>query len=200
MVRTLHLGLHPPPLTVHYPVIRIVPSVDSAALNSFLTQLPEHSHLLFTSQVAAKLLFHHSPSHLPPHLIAIGHATAQTLTALGHPPHHIATDATSEGVIALLDQLSPTGLAWPHSARSRPVISHYCQQKGLPLLACSLYTTVNQQPGPPPDLNAFDAITFTSPSTVDGFFAIWTEIPNHLTINIIGSITQKYLDQRQRRL
>jgi uroporphyrinogen-III synthase len=59
--------------------------------------------------------------------------------------------------------------------------------------AIDLYDPIFQAPLPIPNLDEFDEIVFTSPSTVRAFLAIYGEIPKDKIIAPIGPITKMSL-------
>lgn len=119
--------------------------------------------------------------------IAVGQKTAE---ALGRPCL-VAEEETAEGVIKILKTLNDPYVLYPHSARSRSVISEYLTDiRHKEIIA---YDTVSQVPFDPPPLDPFDEIFFTSPSTVDAFLEIYGALPDKQLI-AQGEITRKHLD------
>jgi len=204
MKKLLHLGLRPPNPepgweVVHYPVIKIAPHPH---LQCELAQLSYFTHIILTSQTTVEVLHQQD---LVPHLvhlpaIVVGAATAQAAKEAGWEKVHTAKDPTAEGVAAELPKhLSPKDYVfWPHARRARPVLKDFLDAQGISYHHCTAYDTHLQEPGPPPDLSAFHALHFTSPSTVDGFFALYTTLPTHLDVRCIGPITSNYLEQQVR--
>jgi uroporphyrinogen-III synthase len=105
---------------------------------------------------------------------------------------------TAEGLIQLLDTMDLTQafVLWPHSALSRPVLYDYFQERKVKLHHPVLYDTETAKPKELVDLQQFDEVFFTSPSTVDAFFEIYGKPPLHLKLRSIGSITENYLQSR----
>ncbi|HSX26625.1 MAG TPA: uroporphyrinogen-III synthase, partial [Chlamydiales bacterium] len=154
-----------------------------------LTLWPQFSHVIFTSQTSV----HYWPLSLQNKIIlAIGEATARAIQQRNATPL-LAPAATQEGVIALLKTLHPTFLFLPHSRRARPHLAHFLQQQNIHHFLLPLYDTHFQKPEPVPDLNAFDEIIFTSPSTVEGFLRIYGHLPKDKKLTPIGPITMEAL-------
>jgi uroporphyrinogen-III synthase len=205
----LYLGLNPPPSllqsyqVVHYPVIKILPApMTNPDVQNALLKLSQFTHLIFTSKTAVDLFFRYVQGFYgdsrilqDKRILAIGQSTASALKREGLPPHAVAEEETSEGVVALLgkDNLDRAKILWPHSALSRPVIADYLRERNIPFTECNLYTTHSYCAEPLPDLNAVQEIIFTSPSTVDGFCAIFGALPKDKTLTCIGPITEAYL-------
>ena len=130
----------------------------------------------------------------------------------------IAKEETAEGVVVLLKegrerfqrlrrsqesqnlndlQEGEPFYFWPHSALSRPVISNFLEDSAIPYFSCAVYDTEFIKPNPIPDLDNFQEIFFTSPSTVDAFFSIYSSIPEHIKVKTIGPITKRALELRE---
>jgi uroporphyrinogen-III synthase len=196
-MRTLYLGTDPSRYVhtgelVHYPVIRTVARkvLDEALLKEAL----ECNHWLFTSPNGVRHWFSLNLLLTYDITLAIGESTAAALRKRGIQAR-LATVATQEGMIALLETVDLQGarIGWPRSSQARPVLSEYCRKRKIPLLAIDLYEPVAQRLEPVPDLRLFDAIVFTSPSTVDAFLAIFGQIPRDKKIISIGPITAERL-------
>ena len=81
----------------------------------------------------------------------------------------------------------------PHSKRARPALSDYFKQHHIPFFALDLYDTIFQKLEPVPNLDDFDEILFTSPSTVEGFLRIYGQLPIHKKLTSIGPITDRQI-------
>lgn len=198
-MRILYLGTDPSRYVhtgelVHYPVIRTVPKkgLDEALLK----EAEGCTHWLFTSPNGVRYWFSLNLSLTYDVTLAIGDATAAMLLERGIAAR-LAPVATQEGVIALLEtmDLQDARIGWPRSSQARPVLENYCKKQRIPLLAIDLYEPVAQRLEPVPDLRLFDAIVFTSPSTVDAFLAIFGGIPRDKRIIPIGPVTLERLSK-----
>ncbi len=205
---TLYLGLdHPNHLSdkrlIHYPIIQIVPrSLDTHEIQEAISDLPNYTHLLFTSKNAVRILVrylmrHHGDiSQLQGKCcIAVGQATAKTLQQCNISPDIIAQEEHAEGMIKKLETLSlkESYFFWPHSSLSRSVLIEFFQSRRLRYRQCILYDTQPYLPEPLPDLNQIDEIIFTSPSTVDAFIAAYGHLPKNKTLTPIGPVTKNHL-------
>jgi uroporphyrinogen-III synthase len=189
----MYLGLDASqyPRAIHYPVIR-TELIVGASLERARLLLPQFTHSLFTSKSS---VFYAAEVGLlrKRYAIAIGSATAHALSKEGIEPL-VALQETQEGVIALLETFSLEGafIFYPHSQRARPVLRRYLTSRNIRFFSLDLYRTILQRPEPVPSLEKIDEIIFTSPSTVDGFLQIFSELPRDEKLTCIGPITERY--------
>ncbi len=191
MSRTLYLGLRPKPGCVHYPVIKTIPLGN---LEQALSLWSRFTHVIFTSQTAVL----YWPGPWDKQIIAIGQATAQRLCEKGLDPL-VAKEATQEGIMQQIQDIDGYFFL-PQSRLARPNLAEFLKSQGKPFFSLDLYDTVYQKLEPVPDLNAFDEIIFTSPSTVEGFCRIFQSLPTTKKLVAIGPITERALLSRKEHL
>lgn len=150
------------------------------------------THLLVTSQTTVEML-EGDFSHLVG--IAVGKKTADAMRKAGLDASLVADDECSEGVIALLEglDLSKSSIFWPHSTGSRPLIREYLKKRGVTCVEWPLYRTEFQAPQ---ELPSFDAVMFTSPSTVDAFVHFFGTLPEREKILCQGAPTRERVVDR----
>jgi hydroxymethylbilane synthase len=199
--KKLYLGIRLPTHmknAFHYPILKIIPRQPDEAFQD----LASYTHLIFTSQTSVEIFFQCLPSYgFHPYdmqkksIIVIGKKTAEALQKEGIIFDYLAEEETSEGIVTILTQipLKEAYIFWPHSALSRSVITEYFRSQHLKWRECILYTSVPHLPGPLPDLEEFEEIIFTSPSTVEAFLKFFGPIPSNKMITAIGTITLKRL-------
>ncbi len=210
--RILYLGLDPTSYqaqgqVTHWPIIRIVPRpLKDLALQRILCAFNTYSHIIISSKSTVNILaddlarlgisLHNWSAKTT---IAVGQVTAKHLTACGIQPTLVAQEETAEGVIAALKQLplKQAHVFWPHSARARSVIKDFLITQQIRHTTCVLYDPVPHTPDHLPNLEHFDEIVFTSPSTVDAFLGIFGQLPTSLTLTPIGPITARYLEEQR---
>jgi len=195
-MRSLYTGLNPPDSeVVHCPFIRIVPHPPQTEMYE---RLPHITHLIFTSKTSVDLFFRYLPKTCDldhKTFFAVGRVTKSYLEKHGIKEVMSPRAETAEGLVELIDScnLSKPKFLWPHSALSRPVISDSC----TPLFEYILYDTISIIPDPLPNLDNFDEIIFTSPSTVEGFVKAYGSLPKDKVLTPIGPITAKALDAKK---
>ena len=196
--KTLHVGLS---LTeeqkkdsniVHCPLIEIVP-VSQEELEP--VDLDRISYVIFTSKTAVELWCRYfgAESLQAKILISVGRATSRQLKGKGLHVDYTAEEESAEGVVKILDEicLAGTVVLWPHAAGARKVIADYCRERNIILVERILYYTLTRKPENVPDLEVFDKIYFSSPSSVEAFFALFPHPPPHLSFEAIGPVTEK---------
>lgn len=187
----------------HYPIIRIVPrDAHSEEIQASFQEIAAYTHLIFTSKSAVDIFFKFRSQFnidlcclLEKNFIAVGVATASSLQKHGVQSIKVASEETAEGVVQLLRTmpLDDAYLLWPCSAMARSVLTDFFHERRIKFRKCIFYDTVLHQPYSPPNLDQFDEIIFTSPSTVDAFLKIYGSFPQHANLRAIGPITQEHL-------
>ena len=180
----MYLGLRPPKGVFHYPVIRTVKTGD---IKPALAKWDEFTHILFTSQTTVA----YWPGPWDKKLIAIGPTTAR---ALGKKSM-VANAHTQEGIAQLIERIQGV-FFYPRTKLARPFLAEFMKKKRIPFFALDLYDTVFQRLEPVPNLDDFDEIIFTSPSTMDGFLRIYGVFPKNNKLTSIGPVTEKELITR----
>lgn len=182
--KILYLGLRPPKGVYHYPVIRTQKIADESAI---LARWSAFTHGIFTSRTAVE--YWCGPWDKP--MIAIGEATAFAIRSKGGVA--IVSEApTQEGVMQMLEKIQGTYF-YPRSKKARPLLKNYLNSDKH--LTVDFYDTLFQKLEPTPDLKLFEKVIFTSPSTVEGFFRIYSKMPPKLKLVAIGPITQNALEK-----
>lgn len=194
MAKALYLGPSFPKYAfrekniIHCPLISITPFEIS------LDNWDAYTHVILTSKEAIRILMaflrKNKLSFASKTAITTGKASAAILKAYGIPTL-VPEQETAEGVAKIIDSIQNAYFFWPHSLGSRPVIQEALKQKLH--FAPVLYETVANPEASLPDLTDFQEVLFSSPSTVEAFFALTPEPPSHLALLPIGPITAEKL-------
>lgn len=210
MKRILYLGLNPIVGTleeevVHFPVICTKPKhFDSSEIKLALSDFKFATHLVITSKNGFRYLldllaeYNIDIQYLQKmKIFSVGKKTSAYIQQKGFSIFFEAKHEQAEGLIEIFDtlDLKDASLFWPHSQQARDLITKYFELKKIKHTAIAIYDTVYNIPNIEISLLNFDEIVFTSPSTVDGFFQIFNEIPTHIQIKTIGPITESYLQK-----
>jgi uroporphyrinogen-III synthase len=207
--RILYLGLDPSHYSsttaeiTHYPIIEISPRPleDSLIQQAFL-QFAQYSHVIFTSKSSVKIICDYAVQmgFLPSiweekKIISVGRVTANHLSLRNISSHFIAKEETAEGIIELLQEISLENafVFWPHSSQARPLIRDFLNNHSILHIACPIYDPKISSFATLIQLEEFNEIVFTSPSTVDAFLRLFNQFPIHAKLTTIGPITARYL-------
>jgi uroporphyrinogen-III synthase len=197
---------------VRLPTIEILPPESYAPLDSVLERIHNFDWLIVTSGngVAAldgRLEFLKIPLRSLQHLqvAAIGSATATALDRIGLKVSAMPEEYVAEAVVAMLkEKVRGKHVLLVRPAVARDVIPEQMRECGADVEVVRAYRTVI--PADSIELarellgegrSLPDAVTFTSSSTVDNFFALLTatglRLPNGLRAVSIGPITTQTL-------
>ncbi len=212
MKKVLYLGTSPlhsgykPEEVIHYPVIRIVPkTVEDESICRCFSILHKFSHILVTSKNSVEVLWALAKQldvdmkmYVANKCISIGPVTSSYLREKGVVPLVEAEENTQEGVVACLTRLLSRDayLFYPRSSLARPFLENYLRSSLVSYEVLDLYDTVFQALEPKPLLDEIDEIIFTSPSTVEGFFSVFSKIPSNIQLTFQGPITKNFFLQR----
>lgn len=203
--KTLYLGLTPPQKddVVHFPVIRIVQhSFDDESVVEMMAQWNAFTHLIFTSKSAVQTVGMYCETYRHDAKdkigIAVGKATAEEMEQYGFPVALIAEKEQAEGIVEVLDglNLKDAFVLWPHSSLSRNIISNYLLDRKVKFSDVAVYNTVSVEVSreDAPNLDQFEKIVFTSPSTVEAFTKIYGDVELKAELVPIGPITREALE------
>jgi uroporphyrinogen-III synthase len=169
------------------PAIRFAPAEDLRPWRAALGRRRLFTHLVFTSQMAARVFADLSLASgvsldewRPCRVAAIGARTGEVLTAAGLPPDFVA--AGSRGLdfaTALVEQegLGPGCLVLlPQSAIARPEVADLLEAAGAAVEAVAIYETIAEDESKAEALyealdagDRLDAVVFASPSAARCF-------------------------------
>ena len=203
----LYVGLDPKywqTPVIHFPVIEIIPrSFHENLIVDAFEDIPNYTHIIFTSKSGVNIFFDclasrgFSLSSLRgKKIIAIGKITAKHIRQQGMAVYKIAEKETQEGMVDLLvnmKDIERSYLFFPRSSQGREVIIEALMVRKIKYRHCILYDTQPKIPTFKPDLDDFEEIIFTSPSTISAFRKIFGMIPKEKTITPIGPVTQDHL-------
>jgi uroporphyrinogen III methyltransferase/synthase len=191
-----------------FPVIEIQAIENNRELDEALKHLDRYTWVVFTSANAVEIVFRN------PHLgegsklmagevkvAAIGPKTANALGEHGLNPDFVPDEYVAEAILPGLGDLRGKRVLLPRADIARKALPEAIAASGGSPHEIAVYRTVAAEPGPEA-LAALrlgvDAITLTSPSTVEHFVAIARNIgldPLHLPgdplIACIGPITER---------
>jgi uroporphyrinogen-III synthase len=196
------------------PTIEIVPPETYADMDAALERISGFDCLIVTSaNGAASLADRMEFLGIPPHrfhhlhLAAIGSATAGALERIGLKVSAMADEYIAEAVVRLLsDKVVGKHVLLVRAAVARDVIPEQLRKCGADIHVVEAYRTIVPFDSIEQVRELFgegkvlpDAVTFTSSSTVNNFFALLAaarvELPTELRAVSIGPVTTQTLRQ-----
>lgn len=167
------------------PTIRIVPPSSYAPLDAALARISEYDMLLVTSANTARVLAQRRPTPwgLPseqPFTVAMGPATAEALREVGLRVDLQPMPSLAESVVrALAPGAQGKRMLLPRARFARDLMPDLLREAGASVEIVEAYQTVLAEESRAVLQAAFaegaprvDAVTFTSSSTVENFFAL----------------------------
>ena len=204
---------------VFFPVIEIRPFEENIALDRAIEKLGCYDWVVFTSVNGVDAFFERLPSprlrHPSPFqgegkgvrvkVAAIGPKTAHSLTVRGVTPDFVPDEYVAEAILPGLGDLRGRWVLLPRAEIARKALPEAILAAGGVAHEIAVYQTVPAEPDPD-GLAALksgvDAVTFTSPSTVENFFELTRRagldplnLPGNPKIACIGPITQKAAEE-----
>jgi uroporphyrinogen-III synthase len=198
------------------PTIEIIPPETYAHLDAVLEVITGFDWLIVTSAngaaaLADRLQFLRIPPERLQHLqiAAIGPATAVAVGRIGLKVSAMPEEYVAEAVVNMLkEKVAGRRVLLARAAVARDVIPEHLRQCGADIHVVEAYRTVIPADSIEQVRLLFgagkllpDAVTFTSSSTVNNFFALLAaarmELPNGLRAVSIGPVTTRTLRQHQ---
>jgi len=191
---------------IYFPVIEIRPMEDNTALERTLQKLTCYDWVIFTSVNAVDVFFdNRSPLPLGEGLgvrvSAVGTKTAEALRKHNVEPDFVPDEFIPEAILPHLGDLRGKWILLPRAEIARKDLPQAIVRAGGIAHEIAVYQTLPTQldeEGLAALKSGVDVVTFTSPSTVQNFFAVAKQngldplnLPNHPRFACIGPITEK---------
>ncbi|MEM1418421.1 MAG: uroporphyrinogen-III C-methyltransferase [Myxococcota bacterium] len=168
------------------PAIRLAPPTDPAALERAVASLGSYAWVLFTSANAVRTVFdalgragRDARAFGAARVAAIGEATGRALKEVGLVADLVPADSRGEGLLEALDAAlgtAPARILLPRAEVAREVLPEGLRARGHTVDVVPAYRTLGPDVGGAEALReavrGADAITFTSPSTVEHTLAV----------------------------
>lgn len=191
---------------IFFPVIEIRPMEDLRRLDVALENLHKYAWVVFTSANAVEVVADRLPvasgqedAALPP-CAAIGPRTADAMRQRGLTPAMTPGDFISEAILPGLGAVRGKWVLLPSAEIARDVLAERIAAAGGIPHQIAVYRTLPAAPdaqGMEAIRLGVDIITFTSPSTVENFFAIMRRhgmdplaLPGRPRFACIGPVTE----------
>jgi uroporphyrinogen-III synthase len=178
---------------IEFPTVRIEPA-EPGPIDAALRALEGFDWVVFTSAngveaVCARLQAAGKDARdlAQRKVAAIGPVTAQALGEHGVEPALVPAEYVAEAILASLGEVRGLRFLLPRADIARDVLASELRARGAEVTEVAAYRTVGAE-GPPPDLAAADAVTFTSSSTVRHFLASGARV-GRAKVVCIGPVT-----------
>jgi uroporphyrinogen III methyltransferase/synthase len=209
-----------------FPVIEICPFEENVALDRAIEKLNCYDWIVFTSVNGVDAFFNaiarkqSDRSNLPfgkviasptarndkfLRVAAIGPKTATSLETHGVKPDFVPDEYVAEAILPGLGDLRGRWVLLPRAEIARKALPEAILQAGGVAHEIAVYQTLSAEPDPvglAALKSGVDAVTFTSPSTVENFVKIVRlagldplHLPGNPKIACIGPITQKAAEE-----
>jgi len=178
---------------IEFPTVRIAPA-ESGPLDDALRALETFDWIVFTSANGVEAAFDRLAAAgrdardvARRRVAAIGPATARALRERGVEPALVPERYVAEAILEALGDVRGLSFLLPRADIAREALAVGLRAKGAAVTEVAAYRTVAAD-GPPPDLSAADAVTFTSSSTVRNFLASGASV-GRAKVVCIGPVT-----------
>jgi uroporphyrinogen III methyltransferase/synthase len=188
-------------VAVRCPTIVIAPPASYAGVDAALWRLADHDWIVFTSANGVRHLLDRAealglgPTLGAARIAAVGAVTASALAARGAAVSFTPGEESAEGLGAELPEAEGRSVLLIQGSKADPELARRLEARGARVAAVGAYRTVPTAPSG--DALAelrmgADALTFTSPSTVEGFVALgpeWRSLARRAIVATIGPTT-----------
>jgi len=197
-------------IPIAFPTIAIVPDpAEQARLEQAVQTLNTFDWLIFTSQNAVTLFWECIEKTQIPldtlqglKIAAIGPSTGRMLRKRGLSVHVVPDEHIGEAIVGKMGDVRGQKVLLPRAQAARKALVDELAKNGASVVEICVYQTITNQPEPAAwqELEmGVDYATFTSASTVNGFFELLGNraIPllNHAVTACIGPITNNALEE-----
>lgn len=184
---------------VVFPAIRIVPALDTTALDRAIRRLPSYDWVIFTSVNGVAVFWQRlhalereAADFASIRVAAVGSQTAQSLVECGVTPAFVPTEYVAEQIVEGLGDIRGRDVLLPQGQLARRTIERLLREWGARVEAVTLYQTLQAEPEAEARAaldQGFDAVLFTSASTVRHFVDLIDDVAKaRLTDVLIGCI------------
>lgn len=194
----------------HLPLIKIEPMDDYKEFDNYLKDIKDFDWIVFASRYGVEYFFKRlkavrldSRTLANIKIAAIGNSTKNRLLDFGILTDLVPKKESSEGLIEALSTKSGSAsggkrvdlknkkIFLPRSNISDKGLQKALERLGAEVSTSFAYRNVMPADLPDLDLNFFNEIMFTSPSTVRNFKKRYKNVPKNVKIRYIGDVTLK---------
>ena len=191
---------------IFFPVIQIRAMDDLSALDEAMAQIDAYEWIIFSSINAVDVFFdvvgaQHAAPLQHQKIAAIGSKTEASLRSRGVTIDFVPKEYVGEAILPGLGDVQDKWILLPRAKVAREVVPQEITKAGGIVHEIAIYETVQAEmdaEGLTALREGVDAVTFTSPSTVNNFVALINgagldafQLPNKPLFACIGPVTEK---------
>lgn len=182
----------------HLPLISIEPLEDYKRFDSYLKKIKQFDWIVFASRYGVEYFFerlrkvgHDSRTLSAIKIAAVGNSTRSRLLDFGIKANLMPQKESSEGLIKEFKKINlrRKKIFLPRSDISDKGLEKALQKLGAVAISSFAYRNRMPEDLPDLDLNNFDRIMFTSPSTARNFKDRYRGLPKDVEVECIGDVT-----------
>lgn len=187
----------------HVPMIEIKPLDNYSKMHTFIRKINKFDWIIFSSRYGVYYFFRELFNlGLDTRILnntgiaAVGSSTANKLKEYGVVPDLVPKIESSKGLLSEFKRFiyrKNVRIFLPRSDIADKGLTDGLKRLGAIVDSCIAYKNVMPDELPDMDLNFFDEIIFTSPSTVRNFVKRYGIYPRKVKIKTIGEVTKKEL-------
>jgi uroporphyrinogen-III synthase len=188
-------------VAVRCPTIVIAPPTSYDEMDAALGRLSGYDWIVFTSANGVRHLLDRAealgvgPALAAARVAAVGTVTARALAARGASVAFVPEEESAEALGAGVPDLAGRAVLLIQGGKADPGLTRRLEERGARVTAVAAYHTVPTAPSGDSltELRkGADGLTFTSPSTVEGFIALgpeWRSLARRAIVATIGPTT-----------
>lgn len=182
----------------HLPLIKIEPLDDYREFDNYLKRIRNFDWIVFASRYGVEYFFKRLKAKgydlrvlSDIKIAAIGNSTKNRLLDFGIIADLVPKKESSEGLVTEFKNLDIKGkrIFLPRSDISDKGLEKACKRLGAKITTSFAYKNVMPKDLPDLNLDYFDEIMFTSPSTVRNFKRRYKKVPKNVKVRCIGDVT-----------
>lgn len=185
---------------LHLPLIKIEPLKDYTGFDMHLRNIQAFDWVVFCSRYGVEYFFERlriigkdirALAHL--RFAALGNSTKNKLLEFGIIADIVPEPESSQALLRRLqkEQLAGKKVFLPRSDLSDKSLEKGLRSLGAVVVSCVAYRNIMPDDLPDIDIDSFDEIYFTSPSTVRNFKKRYKMVPASVKIRCLGEVTLK---------
>ena len=184
--KLLYTGIDPTRINFREKVTHL-PFIRTKALATPVLEMDSYDGLMFTSRSAVRYFLKHYQPLVGQKLFAVGPHTAELLEEAGFTIDVMPEVYDSNYLLPLVEASGCQKVLYPCSNLSDNALH------GVSFVEPVVFYETVKVEKPEVDITTYDAIIFSSASTISSFFEIYTDLPGNLFFYVSGNMTRAKL-------